>query len=261
MEREAPAGPPVVPLPGRLDRRLRLGPFPSGRDAIKFLVYAGVGAVFAPTPYPYLAVPFVAVGGVVALLRPGGETIDGRLVVWARFAARRFAGGPSMSRGRSRAVSRGAVTALPDGRYASVVRAAGVPLAFLPPQELERRFELFRAALRAGDGSLAVLVTTAPLHARSVLPPPAGRASSDRAARDGYAQLLLLLVSRRAVRRVFLASFASGPRADAESRLGLATTALVDRLAEIGVTAEPLVGRTLWAATARLGLRRGRSSE
>ena len=36
---------PWIGLPATFDRRLRMGPFPSVRDALKFATYAAVGAI------------------------------------------------------------------------------------------------------------------------------------------------------------------------------------------------------------------------
>src|SRR5208282_2604654 len=73
-EMEGPsAGVPVVVLPERVDRRVRLGPFPSAKDAVKFASYAAAGAVLAPFATPFAWVPVLALGFVVSVWHPDGE--------------------------------------------------------------------------------------------------------------------------------------------------------------------------------------------
>lgn len=249
-----PVGPPVVPLPGRLDRRLRLGPFPSGRDALKFLVYAGTSAVLAPTPFPFLAVPVVVVGLVVTLWRPGGEAVDSRLASRAGFLYRRWRGRAPVKGGR-RPAANAAVAALGGGTFVAVVRTGGVPLAFLPPEELAVRFEQYRELLRALRPEVCWLATSARIHLRSVVPGDRPVPPSERAGRHGYTELIAILCRRRAVRQVYYGLVATETGVAAVAELRVAVSSLVDRLAALGLRAEPLRGRALWAAVARLGWR------
>ncbi len=252
---EPASGPPVVPLPGRLDRRLRLGPFASDREALKVLGYVAVGAVFAPTSMPLLAVPFVLVGAVLTLYRPGGEGLDARLATVLRYAWRSSRTGAPVTRTRVRLGDRTRTVAVgPDG-FAAVVRTGGVPLAFLPPEELARRFDLYRDLLRSLDRDVRVLATTAPIFVRTLLPGTAGGDAEERAARDGYTELVRVLLTGRRVRRVYLGLTASGDAPRAGDRLDVSVEALLGRLSSLGLRAERLEGRTLWAAARRLGLR------
>lgn len=82
---DLPDGPPVVSLPERLDRRLRLGPFASARDALKFVTYSAVGAVIVPFTSPYLWLVVVAGGFAVCVVRSDGQALDERalsFVLW-----------------------------------------------------------------------------------------------------------------------------------------------------------------------------------
>ncbi len=248
-------GPPLVALPGRLDRRLRLGPFASGRDALKFLGYAAVGLVFAPTPEPLLAVPFVLTGALVTLYRPGGEGLDARLATVVRYGLRRARSGASVTAAPTRLGAHSGVVARGDGRVAAVLRTGGVPLAFLPPGELARRFDLYRDLLRSLDGEVRILATTAPIFARALLPGPANGTERERAARDGYAELVRLLLAGRRVRRVYVALSSTGAAEGALGRLEVGVGTLLERLSALGLDPRRLEGRALWAAAGRLGLR------
>lgn len=252
-----PDGPPVVPLPGRLDRTLRLGPFPSARAALKFLAYAGVGAAVAVAGPAVLGALFLGVGAVLTWHRPGGEPLDAQLRVRLGYASRRLRGARALSERSSRSAAGSRCRTLPDGRRGAVVRAGGVPLAFLPPAELARRFELYRELLNALEGDLWLLSTTAAIHRPSILPAPPGGAGPDRAARAGYRELVDLLARRRTVRRVYLALVSEAGGAQDASRLEVQADGLLGRLEGIGVRAERLGGAALDAAASRFGWRGG----
>lgn len=247
-------GPLWVPVPERLDRRLRLGPFSSGRDAVKFVTAAAAGAVVSLVVEPWAGLPIVAIGAVVALWRPDGDAWDERFAAVARWAARRSAGdrGMTVPRRRGSAVGSGTVV-LPDGRSAAVVRAAGVPLAFLPPTELAHQFELYRELLRSVDGGLIVVATAVPIHAGSILPPETPVRDGERTARAGYRELVALLARRRSVRRVLVAVPQDVPGVEGKRRLEAAVALLRERLADLGVRSERLRDRSLVDAAHRLG--------
>jgi hypothetical protein len=244
-------GPPVVAVPGRLDRRLRLGPFPSGRDAIKFLVYAAVGAVFAPTPYPFLAAPFIAAGLLVTLYRPDGQPIDARLAVLGRYLARRSRPGGAVKPSRAPRVPADSLR-LHDGRHVAVIRTGGVPLDFLPPDELARRFDLYRELLRSVGREVKILATSAPIHAASIVPWTEDPPPAEREALRGYRELVVLLARRRAVRQVYLGVVSPTARAGAGAELAVTVAGLAERLSALGLRPEVLRGSKLRAAAARL---------
>lgn len=248
-------GPPIVSFPGPLDRRMRLGPFPSGRDALKFVAYAAVGAIFAPTPYPMLAVPIVLAGLLVTLWKPGGEGIDERLAVLVKFAVRRGRRSAGPRPAPVRSGLRSSVVSVGAGSWAAVVRTGGVPVAFLPPLELARRFDLYRELLRSLGSDWRFLATAAPIFTGPLVPGSPSAAAPDRAARLGYQALVQLLCRRRAVRQIYVALTTSGERLSSSSQLEQAAQALEHRLEGLGVRAERLHGRVLMAAVRRLGLR------
>jgi len=246
--------PPWVSFPERLDRRMRLGPFPSGRAAVKFVVAAAVGAIVSLAVDPWAGLPIVAVGAFVAMWQLDGEPLDDRAVALARWSVRRLAGAPPMREGVGGTTDGSAtVLHLADGRSAAIVRTGGVPLAFLPPSELAGQFDRYRQMLRAVEGGIIVLATSAPIYAAAVLPrEPTGEAA-ERSAQDGYRELVTLLARRRSVRRVLVAVVqdASGP--EASRRLESAVDLLRERLADLGVRSERLRARALADAARRLG--------
>jgi hypothetical protein len=249
-------GVPWVPLPERLDRRLRLGPFASGRDALKFVTAAAVGAVVSLVVEPWAGLPVVAGGAVVALWHPDGEALDGRLAAFARWAARRSSPVPSSMTGVDLPGTGGGrpTIVLPDGRLAAVVRAGGIPLAFLPPTELARQFDLYRGLLRSLSGNLIVVATASPIYPGAVTPPARPLPPAEQSACRGYRELVTLLARRRSVRRVLLALAQEEPGVEGGRRLEAAAELLRARLGDLGVTSERLHGRALAEAARRIGL-------
>ncbi len=256
----ATEGAPVVRMPGRLDRTLRLGPFPSGRSAVQFLAYAGFGAACAAVGAPLLGLPTLLAGGVLTLYRPGGEPLAA--------AARRWVGFRFRQRGRERHVnrppSRWARTTrqvrLPDGRRAAIARTGGVPLAFLPPAELARRFEQYRELLDAVDAEVRIMSAASPLHLATLRPAGTEPSGPDRPARHGYDELVRLLGRRRSVRQVYVALVSPTGRPEASAWLDVQADSLLERLSSLGIRAERLTGGPLWASAARMGLGGGASS-
>jgi hypothetical protein len=241
---------PTVAVPERLDRTLRLGPFASGRDALKFVAYAAVGAVLVPFAGALVWLPFVGAGLAVSLWRPGGEALDDRCARYLRWKLGVRPRGRPVNGGRPGPRS---VVRLPTG-YAAVVRSGGLPLAYLPSDGLARRFEQYRELLRAIDGSILLLASRAPIHAaplRPAEPPPVG---PERPARDGYRELVEVIVRRRHLRQVLVALTVVGTGPEAAGRLDDAVASLVDRLAALGVRSGRLRDRALDAAVQRLGL-------
>ncbi len=107
----------MVPLPGPVERRLRLGPFASTRDALKFVTYAAVGALLAPFVSPYAWLPVLGLGFGVSVWRPDGEAVDERIGRWIGWSWRHLGGTP-MTRATARSVSTGNFARLGPGRYA-----------------------------------------------------------------------------------------------------------------------------------------------
>lgn len=246
-------GPPVVALPERVDRRLRLGPFPSARDALKFVGYAAVGAVFAPLSSPYVWLPFLALGAAVAFVRRDGAPLDESALRYAAWRWRTRRPGGIVTRRGSTSGPRRTVVPLPGGRHVAVVRCAGVPTAFLPPDELSERFERFRGLLRSDARPFLLLVAAEPVSAGPVRPPPATPTGSDRGARAGYGELVGLLCRRRLARRVYLALATDATGPDGVARLEGRVRGITEQLAALGVRPARLDGPALANAVVRFG--------
>jgi hypothetical protein len=252
-------GPPVVPVPERIDRRLRLGPFASARDALKFLAYAAVGAVLAPIVSPWLGVGFVAIGFGVAVYRPDGLALDERCLAYTHWQFRSARGELPMT-SEARATASPRLLSLSTGERVAIVRANGVPTAYLPPAELVRRFERFRELLRTVRDGLAFSVALAPMRSEPVVPPSVPEGRRDSAAAAGYAQLVTLLCARRWVRRIDLVLRSTGTGAEGIADLESRAAGLVDRLGSLGVDPVRLQGRALSDAARRWGWSARRSS-
>jgi hypothetical protein len=244
---------PTVDLPERLDRELRLGPFPSARDALKFVSYAAVGALLVPFVGPVGWVPFALVGLAVSLWRPDGEALDDRLARYLRWRGRRFSEGSSMTVSPPPSAGRRAIVRLPAA-FAAVIRMGGLPLAYLPPADLVRCFERYRELLRAFDGSLLILSSRAPIHPTPFLPAEPTPAGAEGVARAGYRELVEVIVRRRQVRQVFLAIATAEPGPDGIARLETQAASLLERLRALGLRPARLRDRALAEAVRRLGL-------
>lgn len=242
---DLPEGPPVVGLPERFDRRLRLGPFPSARAALKFVTYAAVGAVLAPFTSPYLWLTLVATGFVLSVFRWDGPGLDEQAVACGLWALRGAFGDRSMSAPTAVGIARENLVNLGAGQYVAILRAGGTPIAYLPPAELARRFEGFRDVLRSLRGTLAFQVTSASMDADPVTPPGMPPDRGDRPAWAGYSELVTLLCRRRSVRRIYLVlpTETSGPDgiADLETRV----RGLTERLVALGLRPVRLRNRAL----------------
>lgn len=241
---------PVVRMPERVDRRARLGPFPSARDAARFLCYAAAGALAAPFVSPFLWLPVVGGGFVVSVWQPDGQPADGRAVAYLLWRIRARSGGATVSR-RSKPSTRHRVVPLASGAHAAVVRAGGCPMAYLPPAALQRRFTAYRDLLRAIPGHLGLLATTVPIRDQRMRPGGAGPEGDEGVARTGYSELVGMLCARRRIRRVYLALRNDDTSADSIHRLDAAAQALVERLGELGLSALRLEGRALAEAADR----------
>lgn len=254
-------GVPWVPIPAQLGRRLRLGPFPSGRDAIKFVTAATVGAVASLLLVPWAGLPIVVGGAVVALWHPDGEPVDERLAALLQWAVRHGRSAKRMTRtDRSAPLGPGDTVTLSDGRSAAIVQTSGVPIAFLPPAELQDLFARYRDLLRSLELAWVAVATAVPIHGGSVVPAARPEGPSEREARDGYAELVGLLARRRSIRRVFLAIVQEEAGPSGARRLDSAASLVSDRLSDLGVRVARLRGRALADAAVRLGLTRGEGS-
>jgi len=242
---------PIIGLPERIDRRMRLGPFPSSRDALKFVGYAATGALLSPIISPWLWLPLVGGGFVVSVWRPDGLALDERAV---RFLAwRTRASGLRRRTMNPRPLVRQGWLELPSHRFIAVVRTGGTPVAYLPPDELAQRFERYRELLRSTQDSLAFLATVAPIRAQAVLPASdLGRGRDGRAA-SGYAELVSVLCRRRLLRQVYWVLGPSDTSPEAIGRLEGRVSAFIEGLGTLGLRPRRLRDRSLAEAARRFG--------
>jgi hypothetical protein len=245
-------GPPVIVLPERVDRRLRLGPFPSARDAVKFLGYAAVGSLLAVLVGPLLGLAIVAAGFALSIVRYEDGRLDARAVTVLRYSLGRLPAGRGASMTPPSRLWRRGVVPTPSGRYLAVVRAGGSPMAYLPPTEIARRFDRFRELLRAEPEGLVLRVWLSPMQAGPVVPSPVESGRADAPARDGYAELVRLLCARRSVRRIDVLRRSTRPGAEGLAELDTHVTRLLDRLSTLEIPARRLTGASLADAARRL---------
>ena len=242
---------PVIRLPRRIDRPVRLGPFPSARHALKFVAYAGTGAVVAGFLGALLWLPFVGVGLLVSLARDG-KALDERAGDYLRFRWRTL--GANASTSNHRVTEGREVVRLENGRIIAVLSAHGVPTTFLPPEESRRLFDGYRAALRGLDGGALIVSHLEPLAPISLGPPSAETlVPGERDARAGYAEMVEVICRRRSVRRVLIVLWSDHPGPPGRSRLEGRVSALLGALEALDVAPTRLRGRELESAIRRLG--------
>ena len=250
---ESEAGTLLIGLPERLDRRMRLGPFPSSRDALKFVTDAATGALLSPFASPWVWLPIVLAGFAVSVWRPDGQAVDERLLALAQWKFRSLAARKPVRDPAARPLVRQGLLQLAPHRYVAVVRTGGTPVAYLPPDELVRRFEIYRELIRSTTDSFALLSTTAPIRSQTLRPATRAVDNREALARSGYSELVCLLCRRRLLRRVYvvLGTLEGGPDAitGLEGRVGN----LIDRLSSLGLRPTRLRDRALVEAGYRLG--------
>lgn len=245
--------PPVVVLPERVDRRLRLGPFPSAQDALKFLCYAAAGAAVAELASVPVGLALVGAGFLAAVWRPDGRSWDERVLAFLRWKWRAGAGGVLLSGPSAGPSALSGVLKLAPSDYVAVLRTGGVPIAYLPPADLARRFELFRDLLRATEGRIAFLATLGSIRTAPLLPGPPGHPGRDAEARAGYSELVELLCRRRFRRKVYLAVGIGSAHTEALSRFETEIASLGDRLTTLGLRPVRLKDRGLIEAARQIG--------
>jgi hypothetical protein len=245
-------GPPVIVLPERVDRRLRLGPFPSARDAVTFLAYAAIGSLLAVLVGPVVGLAVIIAGFALSVVRYEDGRLDTRALTILRYAFGPLPRRNGVSVTSPSRLQRQGVATAPSGGYFAVVRAGGSPMAYLPPSEIARRFDRFRELLRAEPEGLVLRVWLAPMRASPVVPPAVDPGRTDAPARDGYAELVRLLCARRAVRRIDVLRRSTHSGAEGLTELDTHVTRLVDRLAALEIPARRLTGQSLADATRRL---------
>ena len=255
MADEPASGAPRVVLPERLDRRMRLGPFPSVGQALKFAGYTAVGAFAASIFGPAGWLPFVGFGFLAATYRSEGRAPDERLAEYLAYGLRRLRPEVGSSDPGLAMTGTGSFRSAAGPRVALLV-AGGVPVAFLPQEDARRLFEGFLRALSGTEASLYLVAGLATIRDRPLRPRPdlgAGGAA-DAAARAGYAEMVSAVARSRARRRVTIAVWAPGSNADEEVRLERAVHRLVEALRQVEVPVRRLEGRALAVEAARIGL-------
>lgn len=250
---ESEAGPPLIGLPERLDRRMRLGPFPSSRDALKFVTYAATGALLAPFTNPWIWLPVVLAGFAVSVWRPDGRALDERVLQYVVWRSRSRGAGRTVTGSPARPLVRQGLLQLNPNRYVAVIRTGGTPVAYLPPDELARRFENYRELLRATDDSFAFLATAVPIRSQAVRPIAPSGGSREAPALSGYSELVSLLCRRRLLRRVYVVLAIPRGDPDAIGRLEGRAASMVERLTTLSLHPTRLRDRSLAEAARRFG--------
>lgn len=212
-----------IPFLTLSDRSLHLGPFTSGRGLVTFLSATIVGAIVAAASSAVLWLPFLGVGALLAFVRVEGQPLDEYALGYVRYGLRTTLGDPVGRRPRHRGLLDTA-----DRR----IHARGVPVAYLPPDELQRLFAGWRAALSALDGPVAIRVSAERFSSLPYLPADRPIGTVDREALTAYRELVRLLLSSRLHRRVELKLGAGGPEGQA------ATEELLGALRRLGIPAD-----------------------
>jgi hypothetical protein len=249
------SGPPTIEYPERMDRRMRLGPFPSSRDALKFITYAAAGALLSPFASPWVWLPIVGVGFVVCVWRPEERALDEWAVTYLLWRFRALGEGPLVKPSDDWPVVREGLLRIGRECHVAVVRTGGSPVDYLPPQELARRFELFRELLRSSDGNLSFLATTEPIRSATIHPSVRSVVEVEAPARAGYTELVSLLCRRRLLRRVYFVLGCPEGGSEAIARLEGRVSNLLERLNALELRPVRLKDRGLVEAATRFGWR------
>jgi hypothetical protein len=246
-------GPLVIPLPEPVDRKARLGPFLSGRDALKFAGISAVGAVVADATTPVAWLPFLGIGLLLGTVRIDGKGPDAHVVDYVRWRARQHPP-PRRRRSGGAQLPTGAIVRLPGGRCAAAVRSRGRPVAFLPTGDARGLFEAFTTLIRTQGHGLLFGADVTPVDGRPLLPPkgPVGT-EEEGAARRGYRELVDVLAQHCRTRAVTVVTWSDPEETEGLLRLEERVQALTGSLLALGVTAERLEGAALGGAVAGLG--------
>jgi len=246
--------PVVVGLPESLGRRMRLGPFPSSRHALKFAAYAAVGGTVAAVLGVLWTVPFVGAGFLLSVYRTDGRGLDEQFGEYVSFRWR-GRGGPTPSRDRpsDRHPSGPYLTSVP-GHLVAIVAVPGLPIAFLPPTDARALFEAYRDLLRELDHGFVSVMGVEPISERPFQPSRRGpeNGGTTVTARQGYTEMVALLCRRRYRRRILVALWEPAG-AEATVRLERAVEQLDRGLGRLGLSGVRLRDGTLRAAAGAIG--------
>jgi hypothetical protein len=242
---------PWIGLPATFDRRLRMGPFPSVRDALKFATYAAVGAIPAALVAPIWWIPFLGGGFLVAIFHPEGKPADERVGEFVAYHWRRGTQRAEVSKGRRGGPGPGPTVAVGGAALAAVLDVPGTPVAFLPPADSRALFDRFRDLLNALEGGLYIVAGIEPI-VTSPFQPAAEPAPRAPEARAGYAEMVRILCQRRQRRRVLVVVWVRRG-AGAEEKLERSVRAVTDHLGRLGLPAERLSEDRLGVVLRRIG--------
>lgn len=189
----ASAGLSGIPIPRLTSRRLHLGPFDSGRDLVKFVCMATLGAAVAAATSVVVWLPFLGLAAVVAFVRVGERRVDDYAIGYCRYRWRKSAQSSLRISGSASAgtAPREPVDTSPH------VQVGGIPLAHLPPAELERIFAEWRSTLTALDRPISYRMRGERFSPLPFLPPALRVAEPERAALAAYRQLVRALLRNR----------------------------------------------------------------
>ncbi len=231
----APADLSPIPVYQLTHRRLHLGPFGSGRDLGKFLGLATVGAIVAAVTSVVLWLPFLGVGAMVAFVRVEGRTLDDYALGYCRFRWRASAGPGGTPNGTSSGVGR---PPLLGGVARAEVLAGGIPIAYLPPGDLQRLFEEWRSVLATMDRPFGCRMRGERFSPLPFLPAARSLPLAEGAALQSYRDLVRALLRDR-YRRVVELTIGNDPsdRRPAPRELTAYLEELASALERLGIPA------------------------
>lgn len=227
----------AIPVYEVASRRLHLGPFGSGRDLVKFLGVATVGAAVAALSSAVLWLPFLGIGVLVSFVRVEGRTLDDYALGYLRFRWRSSTTRESPPRGSPLFPRPSA----PASERTPSLRAGGIPIAYLPPAELQRLFEEWRSTLTAVGRPLSFRMRGEPFSPLPFFPRLTSHRDGERQAVVAYRQLVRLLLRHR-YRRIVELTIGEEPSNPAPTTIGLHSEveALLSALERMGIPAENL---------------------
>ncbi|MCI4352151.1 MAG: hypothetical protein L3K14_02015 [Thermoplasmata archaeon] len=227
----------AIPVQELASRRLHLGPFGSGRELAKFLMVATVGAAVAAVSSAVLWLPFLGLGVLVSFVRVEGRTLDDYALGYLRF---RWRSSPTRGSPLSGVPPSLPPSARPRERTPSL-QAGGIPIAYLPPEDLQRLFEEWRTTLTAVARPLSFRMRGEAFSPLPFLPPSTSSRPGERQALEAYRQLVHLLLRHR-YRRVVELTVGGEPTDLAPRTAGLHSQvdALLAALRRMGIAAETL---------------------
>ena len=238
----------AIPVRQLVPRRLRLGPFASGRDLVKFLCLATTGAAAAAVTSVVVWLPFLAAGAVLALVRVDGRTLDDYALGYCRFRRRASHG----TTDTAAAAPYGSRSSRPRSHPSPIIRAGGIPIAYLPPADLHRLFDEWRSAVSAIDGVVGIRSRGELFSPLPFLPAVERPRGPERVALESYRELVRGLLRKR-YRRVVEVMVRAG-RSDGDAppiSLETQVEALLATLERLGIPTDRSVAGT--ATTARRG--------